>query len=90
MIEAMACGTPVIAFCRGSVPEVVDDFQSGFIVQTTEEAVTAINKLHLLKRQTCRQTFERRFMASRMAEDYRAIYERLVEANPGSEGGIGT
>ena len=54
LIEAMACGTPVIAFARGSVPEVVDNCQSGFIIQTTEEAISAIEKLHLLNRHACR------------------------------------
>ena len=82
LIEAMACGTPVIAFGRGSVPEVVDHCQSGFIVQTTEEAISAIGKLHLLNRHACRQTFERRFTASRMAADYIALYSRLVNATP--------
>ena len=85
MIEALACGTPVIAFARGSVPEVVDNCQSGFIVQTMEEAISAIGKLHLLKRQACRQTFERRFTASRMAADYVAVYSRLVDATPALE-----
>jgi glycosyltransferase involved in cell wall biosynthesis len=85
LIEAMACGTPVIAFGRGSVPEVVDHCQSGFIVQTTEEAISAIEQLHLLNRHACRQTFERRFTASRMAADYIAIYSRLVDATPALE-----
>ncbi len=78
MIEAMACGTPVIAFRRGSVPEVVDNFKSGFIVGTVDEAVAAVGKLNLLRRGECREIFERRFAASRMAEEYLAIYERLL------------
>lgn len=85
MIEAMACGTPVIAFARGSVPEVIDNCQSGFIVQTTKEAISAIDKLHLLKRNVCRQIFERRFTVSRMAADYVALYNRLVEGAPALE-----
>jgi glycosyltransferase involved in cell wall biosynthesis len=78
MIEAMACGTPVIAFRRGSVPEVVDNFKSGFIVGSVEEAVAAVGKLDVLSRSECREIFERRFAASRMAEDYLAIYEKVL------------
>jgi glycosyltransferase involved in cell wall biosynthesis len=79
MIEAMACGTPVIAFRRGSIPEVVDESKSGFIVDNVEEAVAAIKNIHQLDRRLCRQTFEQRFSALRMARDYLGIYEKLVE-----------
>jgi glycosyltransferase involved in cell wall biosynthesis len=89
MIEAMACGTPVVAFPRGSVPEVVDDSESGFIVRDIEEAVAAIGKIHRLSRKKCRRVFERRFAASRMANDYVRIYQRLTgqrsDANPSGE-----
>jgi glycosyltransferase involved in cell wall biosynthesis len=78
MIEAMACGTPVIAFRRGSVPEVVDDGVTGFIVGSVEEAVKAVNKIGLLDRSECRSVFERRFSASRMAADYVTEYTRLL------------
>jgi glycosyltransferase involved in cell wall biosynthesis len=78
MIEAMACGTPVVAFRRGSVPEVMDNFRSGFIVGTVEEAVAAIKQVGLLSRRECRNTFERRFAVSRMAQDYLGIYERWL------------
>jgi glycosyltransferase involved in cell wall biosynthesis len=70
MIEAMACGTPVIAFCRGSVPEVIEDGVSGFVVDSEEEAVAAVKRLGQLDRSVVRAAFERRFTARRMAEDY--------------------
>jgi glycosyltransferase involved in cell wall biosynthesis len=78
MIEAMACGTPVIAFRRGSVPEVIDEGVSGYIVETEEEAVEAITQLNRLDRSGIRATFERRFSARRMANDYLANYRKLV------------
>src|ERR1700693_632121 len=68
MIEAMACGTPTIAFNRGSVPEVIEDGVTGFIVESEEEAIRALGRLHVLKRSTCCQVFERKFSACRMAE----------------------
>jgi len=82
MIEAMACGTPVIAFPRGSVPEVVDDGESGFIARNVDEAVTAVSKIERLSRKKCRRIFERRFAASRMAKDYVRIYQRLLGETP--------
>ena len=78
MIEAMACGTPVIAFNRGSVPEIVDEGISGFIVEDETGAVAAVNRLHTLSRDTVRAQFEKRFTARRMAEDYLAIYRSLA------------
>lgn len=78
MIEAIACGTPVVAFPRGSVPEVVDNSESGFIVRDIDEAVAAIGNIQRLSRKKCRRVFERRFTASRMAKDYMKIYERLT------------
>jgi len=80
MIEAMACGTPVIAFRRGSVPEVIDDGVTGFIVDDTEESLHALDKLHHFDREHCRKVFEDRFSAARMAGDYLKIYERLLGA----------
>ena len=77
MIEAMACGTPVIAFRRGSVPEVIEDGVTGFIVDGVEEAVRAVGRVGELSRLGCRREFERRFTAARMARDYVAIYENL-------------
>ncbi len=78
MIEAMACGTPVIAFNRGSVPEVIEDGVSGFIVEDERGAMSAVDRLSKLSRATVRQRFEARFTARRMAEDYLAIYRSLA------------
>ena len=78
MIEAVACGTPVIAFRRGSVPEVVDDGVTGFIVDSVEEAVRTTARIPTLRRQDCRQAFETRFSASHAATDYVDIYRRLT------------
>ena len=75
MIEAMACGTPVIASRRGSVPEVLEDGTSGFIVDTIEQAVAAVPRITPLDRAKVRASFERRFTAERMAGDYLKIYE---------------
>jgi glycosyltransferase involved in cell wall biosynthesis len=79
MIEAMACGTPVIAWRCGSVPEVMEDGVTGFVVDRMEQAVAAVERVSDLDRQTCRRVFEERFSAPRMARDYLAIYRRLLE-----------
>jgi glycosyltransferase involved in cell wall biosynthesis len=78
MIEAMSCGTPVIAMRNGSVPEVIDQGVTGFIVQSEDEAVAAVARLRSLSRTEIRRTFEQRFTARRMAEDYVALYRRLI------------
>ncbi len=78
MIEAMACATPTIAFRCGSVPEVIDEGESGFIVDNVEEAVEAVAQLDHLDRRRVRQTFNRRFTAERMVDDYLAIYRQLA------------
>jgi glycosyltransferase involved in cell wall biosynthesis len=79
MIEAMACGTPVIAWPRGSVPEVIDPGVSGFLVESVDEAAEATRRVASLSRRGCRQAFEDRFTASRMAEDYLDLYRRLLD-----------
>ena len=79
MIEAMACGTPVIAYRRGSVPEVVEDGVSGFIVETEEQAIEAVKRLPELDRKRVRAAFERRFTAERMAKDYVRQYQYLLD-----------
>ena len=79
MIESMACGTPIIAFNCGSVPEVIDPGLTGFIVNTIDEAVAAAGKIHTLDRARVRATFDRRFTARRMAEDYVDLYETLAQ-----------
>lgn len=78
MIEAMACGTPVIAFNTGSVPEVIEDGVTGFIVQDLSSAVEAAGRVDSLDRGRVRQAFEERFAARRMAEEYLKLYEVLV------------
>jgi glycosyltransferase involved in cell wall biosynthesis len=80
MIEAMACGTPVIAYNHGSVPEIIEDGVTGFIVENEEEAVAALKKVNQLDRTLIRQRFELRFSARRMAEDYVSVYETLLAA----------
>ena len=82
MIESMACGTPVIAFNCGSVPEVMDDGVTGFIVNNIDEAVKAVGKVHTLDRAKVRATFDRRFTARRMAEDYVDVYQALAAKAP--------
>lgn len=82
MIEAMACGTPVIAFRNGSVPEVINEGVTGFIVRDVEEAAAAVRGLDRLDRTKVRAAFEERFTAERMAEDYLTIYRDL----PGRRG----
>ena len=80
MIEAMACGTPVVAFNRGSVPEIVDDGLTGFVVEDEISAVSAVDRLQQLSRHAIRKQFEARFTARRMALDYLAAYRSLLEA----------
>ena len=79
MIESLACGTPVIAYNRGSVPEVIENGVNGYIVSSIEEAAKAVEKIDELSRLRCRQIFEERFSVSRMANDYLAIYEQLMD-----------
>jgi len=78
MIEAMACGTPVIAWRNGSVPEVVTQGVSGFVVTSIEEAVQAVGCVADLSRRACRDAFEERFDATRMVQDYLTVYRRLA------------
>jgi glycosyltransferase involved in cell wall biosynthesis len=78
MIEAMACGTPVVAYPRGAVPEVLEDGVTGWIVEDIEEAVQAVERVSAISRARCRQVFEERFLASRMAQDYLRIYKELL------------
>jgi len=79
MIEAMACGTPVIAYDRGSVPEVVEDGLTGFVVQDEEEAVAAVRHARLLSRPAIRRRFEERFTVRRMTQDYLDVYRALID-----------
>jgi len=75
MIEAMACGTPVIAFKSGSVTEVIEEGISGFLVETLDQAVAAVGRIRSLERAQVRAAFERRFTVERMARDYANIYQ---------------
>lgn len=78
MIESMACGTPVIAYRSGSVPEVVEDGVTGFIVDGEEQAIRAVSEVGRLDRRMVRARFEERFIASRMAREYERQYRELV------------
>ena len=92
MIESMACGTPVIAYRAGSVPEVIDDGVTGFIVENIDESVEAVKNIQDLDRNRCRQIFEGRFSSARMAADYVKTYGKLIaiknNANPQSDNGF--
>jgi glycosyltransferase involved in cell wall biosynthesis len=89
MIEALACGTPVIAYARGSVPEIVEDGETGFLVSSIDEAADAVSRVASLDRRRCRATFENRFSTNRMCSDYLAIYRKVLECEtwgrPGDE-----
>jgi len=79
MIEAMACGTPVIAFRGGSVVEIIESGITGFVVDSIDEAVCATQRIRSIDRRVCRRVFERRFSAQRMCEDYLRAYKRVIE-----------
>jgi glycosyltransferase involved in cell wall biosynthesis len=81
MIEAMACGTPIIAYDCGSVPEVMEDGATGFIVRDLDDAVKGVNRIRDLSRSRCREVFEKRFAAERMASDYVDVYKRLIDSD---------
>ncbi len=81
MIEAMACGTPTIAFRGGSVREIITDGVTGYVVESVEQATQALKGLDAFDRMRCRSTFEERFSAPRMAQDYLQIYQRLISAD---------
>jgi glycosyltransferase involved in cell wall biosynthesis len=83
MIEALACGTPVIAYPRGSVPEVIEDGVTGFIVDKVADAVRAVGQVAQLRREECRRVFEERFSAARMTRDYLKVYQQVL-AKPDS------
>jgi glycosyltransferase involved in cell wall biosynthesis len=87
MIEALACGTPVIGWRNGSVPEVINDGVSGFIVGSIDEATAAVGRLGQLSRRDCRRCFEERFDAARMVQDYLDVYRRLVHDGPAASNG---
>ncbi|HEY6084820.1 MAG TPA: glycosyltransferase family 4 protein [Nitrospira sp.] len=78
LIEAMACGTPVLAYRRGSIPEVIDHGVTGFVCNNLDEMAQAVAGIPLIDRSRCREVFERRFTVERMVQDYLALYERLI------------
>lgn len=82
MIEAMACGTPVIAFKMGSVPEIVEDGKTGYVVENLDEAVKSVERTSALDRRICRQIFDERFSAGRMYRDYLAVYQQICNREP--------
>jgi len=86
MIEAMACGTPVIAFENGSVPEVLEDGVTAFIVQNEDQAVQAVRKIGMLDRHRIRAEFDQRFTAQHMAQNYLKLYSRLSKARRAGAG----
>jgi glycosyltransferase involved in cell wall biosynthesis len=79
LIEALACGTPVLAYRRGSIPEVIENGVTGFVCETLAEMAEAVGRIPLLDRRRCRAAFDARFTADRMARDYVALYERIIE-----------
>jgi glycosyltransferase involved in cell wall biosynthesis len=80
LIEAMACGTPVLAYRRGSIPEIVEHGVTGYICDTIGEMVQAVAGLALIDRTRCREVFERRFTVERMVRDYVSLYEKVANA----------
>ncbi len=85
MVESMACGTPVIAFPRGSIPEIIRHGTTGFIVEDIEHAVDAVAALQSIDRSACREDVERRFSHTRMARDYVDAYEKILNAGAGDD-----
>ena len=78
IVEAMACGTPTIAYRRGSMPELIEHGVTGFLVDTFDEAVAAIGRLGEIDRAACRRAAEERFTVDRMADEYLALYRRIL------------
>jgi glycosyltransferase involved in cell wall biosynthesis len=78
MIEAMACGTPVIAYRGGAVPEIMEQTRTGFVVEALGDAVEAVHRVPQLSRKGCREVFEKRFTSTRMASDYVQVFERMI------------
>ncbi len=77
--EAMLCGTPVIAFNRGSMPELIKHEQTGFLVNNVNEAVQAVNNLPSINRQECYEWAKSQFSSEKMVEDYWGLYQQILE-----------
>jgi glycosyltransferase involved in cell wall biosynthesis len=78
LIEALVCGTPVLAYRRGSIPEIIEDGATGFVCEGLDEMTAAIQCIPDIDRQGCRAAFEQRFSAERMAQDYLRVYEQVL------------
>lgn len=81
VVESMACGTPVVAFNKGSMPELIENGKNGFIVENVEEAAAVLAKIPQISRQACRNTVEERFSVDRMVEDYISVYQKIINAH---------
>ncbi len=79
LIEALACGTPVLAYRRGAIPEIIDNGVTGFVSENLSEMAEAVGRLSEIDRRRCRDAFEERFTADRMARNYVALYKRIIE-----------
>jgi glycosyltransferase involved in cell wall biosynthesis len=82
VIESMACGTPVIAFDRGSMPELIENGKNGFLVSNVDEAVEAVARIHEIDRPTCRRHVEGHFTVDRMIDAYMQVYEMILQDGP--------
>ena len=85
LVESMACGTPVIAFSRGSIPEIIRHDETGYIVADIDEASEAVAAVGSISRSACRHDVEQRFSHTRMARDYVKAYRRILELEVGDE-----
>jgi glycosyltransferase involved in cell wall biosynthesis len=81
LIEALACGTPVLAYRRGSIPEIIEDSATGFVCEGLDEMTAAVQRIPEIDRRRCRWAFEQRFSVKRMAQDYLRVYEQLALGN---------
>jgi glycosyltransferase involved in cell wall biosynthesis len=79
VIESMACGTPVVAFNKGSMPELIENGKNGFLVKTVDEAIGAVVKIKDIDRACCRRHVEQHFTVNRMVEEYIQVYETVLE-----------
>ena len=78
-VEAQACGTPVIAFNKGAMSEIISHNKTGFVVKTEKEMISAIKNINKIKRQDCREWVEKNFSVERMVDDYEKLYKKLVK-----------
>ena len=86
LIEALACGTPVLAYRRGSIPEIIDDHSTGFVCEGFDDMTAVIQHISTIDRRQCRRSFEQRFSVERMTQDYLQVYERALGRSGDTEG----